>query len=41
MPPTITLLTAGFNFWPLQSKQGSSVIYDVKRVRVRSELVSA
>ena len=34
------MLTAGFNFLPLQEPQCSSVIYEAKRDRVRSEFVS-
>ena len=39
-PPTITPLTAGFNLAPLHERQGSSVMYDRSRFRVRSLVVS-
>ena len=40
IPPTVTILTALFSFFPLQSEHGSSVMYEVRRERVLFELVS-
>ena len=39
-PPTMTLLTAGFNFLPLQSGQGSSFMKEAILDLVLSEDVS-
>ena len=40
IPPTITLLTASFNFWPLHSGHGSSFMYEAILDLVLSEEVS-
>jgi len=38
--PTVTERTAGLSFWPEQPVQGSSVMYEMRRLRLRSLLVS-